>query len=71
LFSFWRFFWCFVGWIFPNTSTSTRRHTNSFYIVFIFKLRNLLIFRLHHSGITMKYHHQLSGLRAPTYMSPP
>jgi hypothetical protein len=38
----------------------------------ILKLRDLImIFRLHHSGITMKYHHQLSGLRAPTYMSPP
>jgi hypothetical protein len=35
------------------------------------KLRDLLIFRLHHSEITMKYHRQLSGLRAPTYMSPP
>jgi hypothetical protein len=49
----------------PMSTTYHRRNTR------MQKLRDLLIFRLHHSGITMKYHHQLSGFRAPTYMSPP
>jgi hypothetical protein len=58
-----------------NPTSSDKLYGSDFHhrdlYIYLLKLRNLLIFRLHQSGITMKYHHQLSGLRAPSYMSPP